>query len=74
MPRTFKIVGKDNLNRETVADRLLHSGIPDIPENRKKAEEYCSWINEFSCDDHGGTFYTIVESDYRLSRGMEDLI
>jgi hypothetical protein len=74
MPGSFKIVGKDNLNRETVADRLLHSGIPDTPENRAKAEEYCSWINEFSCHDNGGTFFDVVDNDYHLSRGMEDLV
>lgn len=67
-----KIIGTDNLNRETVADNLLISHIPD--EEQAKAKQFCDWLNTFTCYDHGGRYYRVVENDYRLSRGMEDLV
>jgi hypothetical protein len=70
----MKIIGVDNLARETVADRLVVSHIPDTPENKVKAQEFCDWLNTFSCYLGGGTFHRIAEDGYRLSRGMEDLI
>jgi len=68
------IIAVDNLNRDHVADVLLLGGIPDTPENRAKAADFCNWMNTFSCTDHGGYFHTLVESGYRLSRGMDDLV
>jgi hypothetical protein len=68
----MKIIGVDNFARETVADRHLISFPKD---QQAKAEEFCAWLNTFTCNEvSGGTFYRIVDSDYRLSRGMEDLI
>jgi hypothetical protein len=70
-----KIIGVDNFGRETVADRLLVSGIPNDPHNVAKAEEVCDWFNTFSCCEvSGGTFHRVVDDGYRLSRGMEDLV
>lgn len=68
----LKIIGVDNLARDTVADRLVAINIPDV--ERPKAEEFCDWLNQFSCYDHGGTFHRVVADDYRLSLGMEDLV
>lgn len=68
----MKIVGIDNLNRETVADRLVVSGFPE--EERERAQEFCDWMNSFSCHDGGGTFYCVKPRDYRLSRGMSDIV
>lgn len=67
----MKIIGADNLARETVADRLICT----FPEREQaKAQEFCDWLNSFHCDVHGGTFHKIVANDYRLSRGMADLV
>jgi hypothetical protein len=68
----LKIIGVDNFNRDTVADELLVERIPD--EKKAEAEGVCKWLNEFSCDDHGGTFYMVVDQERRLSRGMLDLV
>lgn len=70
----MKIVAVDNLNRESVADRLLSGGIPNTDHHRSKAQEFCDWLNTFSCDNYGGRFHRLLPDDYRLSRGMEDLI
>jgi hypothetical protein len=72
---TFMIIGVDNLNRETVADKSVVNCIPNTIENVGKAEQFVEWLNSLGhCDDYGGTYYRIVNGDYRLSRGMEDLI
>lgn len=70
----MKIIGSDNFARETVADSLLLHHFPNTEEHKKKAEEFCEWLNSFSCDSYGGVFYRVVDDDYRLSRGMEDLV
>lgn len=74
MARPFMIIATDNAARESVADQAVVVGIPDTPQNRAKAKEVCDWINTFSCVGDGGTFHKVVEGDYRLSRGMEDLV
>lgn len=68
----MKIIGTDNLARETVADKLLIAWFP--PWAREHAQAACNALNKFTCDDSGGIFYKIVDDDYRLCRGMEDLI
>lgn len=70
----MKIIGTDTLARETVADKLLISDIPNTDYNRLRAKSFCNWLNKFTCDELGGTYYRVVDNDYRLSRGMEDLI
>lgn len=69
----MKIIGTDNLARESVADTLL---IPWVPKGHKEdAEKACTFLNKFTCDDvNGGTFYKVVDDNYRLSKGMEDLV
>jgi hypothetical protein len=69
-----KIVGTDNLARETVADRLWLDNVEDHPYVLTLAQRVCDKLNETSCDDNGGTFYQLKPDDYRLSRGMEDFV
>jgi hypothetical protein len=71
---TFKIVGTDNLNRETIADRLVVGNVPDTKRNRQLARDFCRWLNTFTCNPSGGYFYGIKEADYKLSRGMADIV
>lgn len=68
------IIAVDNLDRESVADKLVVSGIPDTDKHKAKAQEFCDWLNSFSCDRYGGRFYRIVDNNYRLYRGMADLV
>lgn len=68
----IKIIGTDNFNRESVADVLLMDHIPT--HHRADAEMACTFLNKFTCDDSGGTHYVVVPGDYRLSRGMADLV
>jgi hypothetical protein len=68
------IIAVDNLNREEIADDLLVAGLPDNDQVRAKAQEFCDWLNQYTCDDYGGRFHRIVPNDYRLSRGMADLV
>lgn len=68
----MKIVGTDNLARENIADKLFMDNISkkEIP----FAERVCEALNKIFCHDHGGTFYQLKDDDYRLSRGMADLV
>lgn len=69
----LKIIGTDNLNRETVADTLVLGFIPR--EEEAKAKEFVRWLNRLGhAYTDGGTCYKLVDQDYRLSRGMEDLV
>lgn len=67
----MKIIGTDNLARETVADHLVADNI----KSKELAETMCKAINDRYCkDDYAPTYYRVVDDDYRLSRGMEDCI
>ena len=64
----MKIIAVDNLARETVADRLVFENI-----DQKTGEAMVQDANQ------GATGYTVwwyrlVEDDYRLNKGMEDLV
>lgn len=66
----MKVVGVDNHNRESVADVLVAENVKP-----QMAEKIADLLNEDSkIGDMAGTFYRAVADDYRLSRGMEDLI
>lgn len=67
----MKIVGTDNHARETVADILWLDNI-SVTE-RELAQRVCDKLNEH-LGDGPGHFYTLKPDNYRLSRGMEDLI
>ena len=69
----MKIVGTDNLARESVADVLWMENIPETPDNCALCRRICDKLNE-RLGDGPGKFYQIKKDDYRLSRGMEDLV
>jgi len=67
----MKIVGVDNFAQEAVADLLVAENIT----NKSYAEVMCKALNDRYCVDRlGARHYQIKEDDYRLSRGMEDLV
>lgn len=65
----MKIIAVDNFNRETIADRLVCSDIKYEPEGKMMLEAL-----QASCTSAGATWYRLVEDDYRLSRGMADIV
>jgi len=64
----MKIVCVDNFARETKADRLVASGVNEV-EGTIMVKALCA-----TCDAVGPNWYILKDDDYRLSRGMEDLI
>lgn len=63
----MKIICVDNYNRENVADSLVCENVNEV---------YGKWIVELlnkSRVRSDQDFYRLVDNDYRLSRGMEDL-
>lgn len=67
----MKIVAIDNLANDAVADLLVAENIT----NKSYAEVMVKALNEHYCnDDYGARYYVVKENDYRLSRGMEDLV
>jgi hypothetical protein len=69
----MKIVGRDNLASEAVADILWMDGIPNTPECRVLAKRICEKLNK-GLGDGPGMFYDVQPDTYRLSRGMADLV
>lgn len=66
----MKIVGVDNHARESVADILICENV-----NPEMADKLADLLNKDSkVGDMSGTYYRAVKDDYRLSRGMEDLV
>lgn len=65
----MKIVAVDNSARESVADRLVAEGI----RNEQEGETMLKAL-QATCSEHGSTWYQLKPDDYRLSRGMEDLV
>lgn len=71
----MKIIAADNLAREIKADRLVVGAIPNTDEHKAKATEFVTWLNNLGhASNYGGVWYELVTDDYRLSRGMEDLV
>lgn len=64
----MKIIATDNFDRETVADRLVSSGLDKATGTimlrglRASVKSVDPW------------WYELVEDDHRLSKGMEDLV
>lgn len=68
-PKSWKIVAVDNYNRDEVADFLVADNITSELAGKQMVEA----LNEK--DGPGGAyFYKLFPAEYRLSRGMEDLI
>jgi hypothetical protein len=65
-----KVVAVDNFDRDSVADSLIVEGVEDMDADIIAAE----W-NKTHCNYEGAPRYALVKADdYRLSRGMEDLV
>lgn len=61
--QTWKIVGKDNFDRETVSDWLAAADIP----SEALAKVMCKALNqEYCADDNAPTHYVVKPSDYKL--------
>lgn len=65
----MKIVCVDNYARESIADRLVAENIA----LKDEADAICESLNENAGND-SNYFYKVVEDDYRLWRGMEELV
>lgn len=65
----MKIIGKDNFGRESVADILVCENVC----NDYLGNIMVATLNEEQGDD-GNTFFDLVSDDYRLWRGMEELV
>ncbi len=67
----MKIVAVDNYANEAVADVLVAENIT----NKSYAEVMCKALNDRYCNnDYAARHYQVKEDEYRLSRGMEDLV
>ena len=67
-PENFwRIVGVDNYARETVADTLVIGFL-----KKDKAEKIATILNEG--EENSDRYYRAVPPDYRMCRGMDDLI
>lgn len=67
----MKIIGGDNFCRDNVADYLVAENISD----GAMAKIMCDALNAKLCKgDDAPTHYRVVPDDYRLSRGMADLV
>lgn len=66
----MKIIARDNFDREVIAQRLIATDVE--PELAKRLVE--SLNDAFASDDDDEWWYAAVADDYRLWRGMEDLV
>lgn len=67
----MKIIGTDNLARESVADTLVAENIKNEELGKIRVEA----LNAKLCtSDQALTYYLLVADDRRLSRDMEDLV
>jgi hypothetical protein len=65
----MKVVLISNFSDETVAESLLAEGLDELQAVRKARE----W-NDENCDDHSNYHAVVKPDDYRLWRGMADLV
>lgn len=65
----MKIIACDNFARETVADRLVASNIINEQEANLMLAALLS-----TCTDNTPTWYRLEPDDYKLWRGMEELV
>jgi hypothetical protein len=67
----MKIIGTDNFNRDSVADFLVAENIKNEDFGKVMVEA----LNKKYCRrDDSPYYYRLVADDYRLSRGMADLV
>ncbi|OAM78194.1 hypothetical protein [Devosia elaeis] len=65
----FKIIGKDNWDRETVADVLVADNIRSERDGKKMVDA----LNE-GANDHTPRWHVLVPASHKLWRGMEEFI
>ncbi len=65
----YKIIGKDNLGRDSVADTLVAESIGNEHHGKKMVEA----LNE-GADNYTLRYYMLVPAEQKLWRGMEELI
>jgi hypothetical protein len=67
----MKIVATDNFGREAVAEFMVAENIRD----ENYANIMCEALNKKYCDHDGAiTHYKVMPDDYKLWRGMEELV
>jgi hypothetical protein len=64
----MKIVMVDNYNRDSVADVLIAENV-----NENYAQKIVEFLNEKE-GENSTNWFSLKPDDYRLSRGMEDLV
>lgn len=65
----MKVVAIDNFNRESVADILVAEGLSEQDAQRLATEK-----NEQFSGPYAPRHYVVTPDDYKLWRGMEELI
>lgn len=65
----MKIIAKDNFARESVADVLIAENV-----HLSYAHEIATFLQATYGGDNESRFYEAVSDDYRLWRGMEELV
>lgn len=66
----MKIICTDNFARESIADRLVVEGI----EHEGEAIAMSNGLNQAFGGENSPNYYTAVPDNYRLWRGMEELV
>lgn len=66
----MKIVCTDNYARDTVADRLVAEGV----KHEGEALAMAAGLNGAFGGENSPNYYKAVPDDYRLWRGMEELV
>lgn len=65
----FKVIDTSNFDLETVADVLIEDGFATRNEAQK-----CADLQNMGRDENAYMWAMVVDQNYRLSRGMEDLV
>ncbi len=65
----MKVVMTDSFNRDYVADFLVAENV-----NNRFLKEIVDHLNNLHGGKNSQNFFIAVEDDYRLSRGMYDLV
>jgi hypothetical protein len=66
----MKIVATSNYSDEAYAESVVAENIKVEP----MAKIMCQALNDKYCNEYSYTFYQVKPDDYRLWRGMEDLV
>lgn len=66
----MKIIESDNFGRESVADFVVAEGI----KSEAYAKVMCEALQAKYGGEHSQSFFQVQPDDYRLWRGMEELV